>query len=183
MSHQVAIARAQLEVAIDLGVPVSLHCVSASGATLELLQAARKAHGHRFSRINICIHSCGGMSSAFLSQAAKVLPNTFFSPSVTVTARSNGAAESVRVIPRDRLLVESDAPDARELTRIVWAAVEWVAECRGWRVEGEDTPEWEDLDEEEEYDDRGRIRVMPENEVWAVRTLERNWARFMGLVM
>ena len=184
MAHQTTIARAQLDLAVELGVSVSVHCVAAPGATLDLLQAARKHAGAAaFSRINICIHSCGGMSPAFLKQAAKVLPNTYFSPSVSVTARSPSAAESVRMIPRERILVESDGPDVRDMTRLVWAATLWVAACRGWQVEDEHTPEWELEEEEDEYDASGRIRSIPENEVWAVRTLERNWARFMGLIM
>jgi Tat protein secretion system quality control protein TatD with DNase activity len=184
MSHQTAIARAQLDLAVELRVSVSFHCVAAPGATLDVLQRARTTHGAAsFGRINICIHSCGGMSPAFLKQAAKVLPNTYYAPSVSVTARSASAADSVRMVPRERILVESDAADVKDMTRLVWAATLWVAACRGWKVEDDQSPDWHLEEEEEEYDETGRIRTVPEDEVWAVKTLERNWARFMGLMM
>lgn len=179
IKHQVALARAQLDIAVELGVNVSFHCVAAPGTTLEVLKAARVAHGPSFGRINIDIHSCGGMSPAFLAQAAKVLPNAYFSPSMAVTARSPTAAEAVRAIPRDRILVESDAFAVGDMTRMVWAATVWIADCRGWQVE-DGSDEWELEEEEEYYDARGRLQLAPEEEVWAVRTLERNWARFMG---
>lgn len=184
LSHQAAIARLQLDIAITLAVPASIHCVNAPGATLDLLQRARAHHGPAsFARTNICIHSCGGMSPAFLAQTARALPNAFFSPSVSVTARSGAARAVVGVVPRERLLVESDAPDVRAVTHLVWAAAAWIAECRGWRLEGAETAEWEPgvEDEDEVFDEKGRVRALREDEVWAVRMLERNWARFMGM--
>lgn len=183
MSHQEAIARAQVDLAVGLGVSISFHCVGAAGSTLKLLDDAKRFHGPgTFAQINVCIHSCGGMSDMFLMQTAKSIPNAYFSPSMAITTRSRKPENVVRAIPRDRILVESDAPVVDELTGCVWAATLWIAQCRGWKVESEETCEWEMHDEDEVFDKRGRLVVPPESEVWAVQTLERNWARYMGML-
>ncbi|KAL1409443.1 Cut9-interacting protein scn1 [Vanrija albida] len=181
LAHQTEIARRQLALAVELGAPVSMHCVAASGPTLRLLEGVRAADA-RFGAINVDMHSCGGWKPEFLAQAARTMPNLYFSPSVLLTARSPAGAAAVRAIPRDRVLVESDLHDVAQSTRLVWAAVLWVAGCRGWRVEG-GSERWEGVEEEDdEFDDRGRLVERAEGEVWAVRTIERNWARFVGLI-
>lgn len=100
------------------------------------------------------------------------------------------------------MLIESDTHDATLNTRYVWAATEWVGRLKGWKVEGlhrrqhqhqhqhqhqngdkmEEEEDWELESEDEIYDHRGKpIDPAPE-EIWTVRTLERNWARFMRLL-
>jgi hypothetical protein len=95
MAHQKAIAQAQLEVAVDLGVNVSFHSVAAPGEsspglvpavapsrisndhradgvgpTMDVLRAIRDKHRTRFTnRINVDIHSGGGWSPQFWQQA------------------------------------------------------------------------------------------------------------------
>lgn len=130
----------------------------------------------------------------FIPRAQKSLPNLYASPSIPITSRSPSAPSLIRAIARDRMLVESDSHDARLSTRYVWAATEWVGRLKGWKVEGldrdrdqdQDYPgveeDWELESEEEAYDHRGKpIDPAPE-ETWTVRTLERNWARFMRLL-
>jgi hypothetical protein len=84
----------------------------------------------------------------------------------------------IRAISVDRLLVESDTHDVRRTAQLVWAATRWIAACRGWQVE----------DGDEEWDTAGvdsvkeETRTKDESEVWTVRILERNMARFLGLV-
>ncbi|TXT06154.1 hypothetical protein VHUM_03627 [Vanrija humicola] len=182
LAHQTALARLQLALAVELGVPASVHCVAASGPTLRLLESVRADDPARWSAINVDMHSCGGWKPEFLAQAARTMPNLYFSPSVLLTARSPAGAAAVRAIPRDRVLVESDLHDVAQSTRLVWAAVLWVAACRGWRVEtGDET--WDAVEEEDdEFDDKGRLVERAETDVWAVKTLERNWARFMRLI-
>ncbi|GMK54904.1 hypothetical protein CspeluHIS016_0114900 [Cutaneotrichosporon spelunceum] len=174
MAHQHEIARSQLTLAADLGLPVSWHCVAASGATLELFR-------HSFPRVRVDIHSLGGMAPEFLRTMAKCCPQAYFSPSLLITARGGVGAAAVRALPRDRVLVESDTHDLTRCASLVWGAVRWIAECRGWRLE-EGGDDWEMEDEDELFDHRGRLREPRPEEVWAVRTIERNWARFMGVV-
>jgi Tat protein secretion system quality control protein TatD with DNase activity len=174
MAHQHGIARAQLALADELSLPVSWHCVAASGATLELFRDA-------FPRVRVDIHSLGGMAPEFLRTMAKCCPQAYFSPSLLITARGGAGAPAVRALPRDRMLVESDTHDLARCAGLVWGAVRWIAQCRGWRLE-EGEEEWEMEEEDELFDEKGRLREPRDEEVWAVRTLERNWARFMGIV-
>lgn len=153
------------------------------GPSLDTLLDLAQRHGPHFtSRVNVDIHSAGGWSPDFYRGAQKQLHNLYASPSILITGRVAHAGELIREIDRERLLVESDSHDARLMTRLVWAGVEWIARARGWRLEcGEE--EWEMLEEEEEQVGAdGRAVIVPEGEVWAVRQLERNWARFMRLV-
>ena len=168
MAHQTAICRLQLELADELGVSASLHCVNASGAMMDLLK------GHRG---NACIHSCGGMSPDFITQLARTMPNVYFSPSVLITARLGD--EVVRAVPRDRMLVESDTGEIKDITRLIWAATVWISTCKGWKLEKESVGRDED-DDEEVFDEKGHVRELRDDEVWTVQTLERNWDRFLG---
>ena len=84
------------------------------------------------------------------------------------------------------MLVESDSGDIRTSSRLVWAATRWIAGCKGWSVAGDDE-EWNleyAIDEEVGAD--GRVRSTQGRgrgeEIEVVRTLERNWVRFMGLL-
>lgn len=127
------------------------------------------------------LHSLGGMSGNFLTQVAKTCKNVYFSPSILVTGRNKDASAAIAAIPRDRVLVESDTHDVARADKLVWGAVLWIAEVRGWKVEkGEDAEEW-GKDEDEVYDSHGKIVPKKENEIWAVRTLEKNWSRFLGI--
>jgi Tat protein secretion system quality control protein TatD with DNase activity len=103
----------------------------------------------------------------------KQFPNLYASPSILITSRTQTAPDLIRAISLDRLLVESDTHDVRRTAQLVWAATEWIARCRGWQVE----------DGDEEWDDAGvETHTKDEGNVWVVRTLERNTARFLGLV-
>ena len=149
---------------------------------MDVLVGLRQMHGAAFSsRTNICIHSAGGWSPDFWRGAARQLPNLYGSPSILITGRVNHADALIREIDRDRILVASDSHDIQQMTRLLWGAAEWVARCRGWKLEtGE---HWEmERDEEERYGPDGRQVACTEAETWTVRTLERNWARFMRIV-
>ncbi|ODO00566.1 hypothetical protein L198_02885 [Cryptococcus wingfieldii CBS 7118] len=174
LPHQRAILLAQIDIAIELGVNVSLHSVACSGPTMDALMEVKKNYGERFLR-------------------RKHFPNLFISPSIPITSRSPHAPALIRAIPRNRMLVESDCHDVRLVTRMVWGVVRWVGEVRGWGVEGVsgegegegeeggiEGGDWEMQEEEDEvYDEKGRLVEGP---VWTVRQVERNWARFMRLI-
>ncbi|WVQ79538.1 hypothetical protein IAT38_001637 [Cryptococcus sp. DSM 104549] len=184
MAHQKEVLERQMEVAVELGVNVSLHSVGCAGPTLDSLIALKEKHGTSFTgRVNVDVHSGGGWNPNFWAQAARFLPNLYASPSIFITGRSPTAAGLIRAIDKDRLLVESDSHDVRLSAQLVWAAVEWIGRVREWKVEGiDDGPEegeeeWDGTEsEDEEYDAKGRL---VEQTAWTVRQLERNWARFM----
>jgi len=95
-----------------------------------------------------------------------------------ITSRTQSAPDLIRAISKDRLLVESDTHDVKRTAQLVWAATRWIAACRGWQVEDGDA-EWDATDVD---GDRGEKGTKDEGEVWAVRTFERNMARFLGLI-
>ncbi|OCF61665.1 hypothetical protein L486_01323 [Kwoniella mangroviensis CBS 10435] len=199
MSHQRAIVERQLDLAVELDVNVSLHSVACAGPSLETLISMRDRHGVRFTNnINVDIHSAGGWSPDFWEQAERNLLNIYASPSIFITGRSPTASSLISKISKDRLLVESDSHDVRLSDRLVWAATEWIARCKKWKLEGRDrhpddddgeqVKEWDlqdggDEEEEDQFDEKGRLKKVKEAEqdTWTVRTLERNWRRFMRI--
>ncbi|EIW72316.1 hypothetical protein TREMEDRAFT_66816 [Tremella mesenterica DSM 1558] len=204
LSHQRAILMAQMELAVELGINVSLHSVAAPGPTAEALLALKKKHGKHFThRINVDLHSAGGWSPSFWTQTAKHLPNLYASPSILITGRSTSAPDLIRSISPDKLLVESDSHDVRLSGRLVWAACVWIASCRSWRLEGSTSPTTGVRGRDETTgsyvfsqselqsavkkgaDDWTVDPTTPYetdgDEVWTVRQLESNWRRFMRL--
>lgn len=94
---------AQLRLAAERNLPVSIHCLQAWGRMLELLKAGpRPARG-------FLLHSYGGpveMVKPFAELGA------FFSlPGYYAHERKQRQRETFRHVPADRLLIETDAPD------------------------------------------------------------------------
>lgn len=144
------------------------------------------------------------------SSCQKQLSNLYASPSIYITGRNSNPVGLIRAISADRMLVESDTHDVTRCTRLVWGATEWIARVKGWELESDTTENWSAeslVQSEEEWVRRNSRRAkrdgavngedrraqegdvaktMDLNEeaekVWAVKTLERNWARFMGLI-
>lgn len=119
----------------------------------------RDKHRTRFTNsVNVDIHSAGGWSPEFWSQAEvssfpqypsssamddnmaaqRNLLNIYASPSIFITGRSPTAPQLIRAISPERMLVESDSHDVRLSTNLVWAATVWIANCKGWHLEGRD---------------------------------------------
>ena len=94
---------AQLRIAAERNLPVSIHCLQAWGRMLELLQKnSRPARG-------FVLHSFGGpvaMIPAFAQLGA------YFSfPGYFLHERKLRQRGAFRHVPADRLLIETDAPD------------------------------------------------------------------------
>jgi Tat protein secretion system quality control protein TatD with DNase activity len=187
MEHQVALLEMQMDLAVELGVNVSLHSVKAQGPTLDFLRRFKKKHGAMFTgRVNVDVHSCGGWSveswvdaeaspsslnhhddngnslTTCIHTFQKHFPNLFLSPSIAISGRTPVTPHLIRAADPSRLLVESDTHLIQDTTQRVWAATVWIANCRGWKIERTE----EDLDGEE---------------LGVVRRLESNWNRFMNL--
>jgi TatD DNase family protein len=94
---------AQLRLAAERNLPVSIHCLQVWGRMLELLQAGpRPARG-------FLLHSYGGPREMVRSFAD--LGAYFSLPGFYAHERKERQRETFRHIPADRLLVETDAPD------------------------------------------------------------------------
>jgi TatD DNase family protein len=94
---------AQLRLAAERNLPVSIHCLQAWGRMLEILKAeSRPACG-------FLLHSYGG-SLEMVESFAK-LGGYFSLPGYYAQERKVRQRETFRQIPLERLLIETDAPD------------------------------------------------------------------------
>lgn len=94
---------AQMAVASDRDLPVTVHCLEAWGRLLELLRNGPRA------RRGFLLHSYGG--SAELVPELVRLGAYFGFPGYFLGERKQRQRETFRRIPIERLLVETDAPD------------------------------------------------------------------------
>lgn len=94
---------AQVRLAAELRRPVSVHCRRAWGRLMELLDR------HGWPPDGIALHSYSGGKDLVPALARR---GAFFSFSGAITHdRNRRGREAVPVVPADRLLVETDAPD------------------------------------------------------------------------
>jgi len=124
----------QLELAVEFERPVSVHCVKAWGKLLSALKSVETIP------TGVVIHSFSG-SVEMLRELTELGVSFSFSGSVTNPAFRR-AADIVRAVAADRLLIETDAPDMRpygvaakhnEPANLIYVA-DKVAELRGMSV-------------------------------------------------
>jgi len=94
---------AQLELAAERNLPVSIHCLQAWGRLYELLRS------HRRPACGFLLHSYGGPRE--MVQPLAELGAYFSLPGYFAHARKTRQQEVFRYVPLDRLLLETDAPD------------------------------------------------------------------------
>jgi len=93
---------AQLRIAAEWNLAVSIHCIEAWGPLLEILQRNRPPRG-------FVLHSYGG-SREMVPIFAKL--GAYFSlPGYFAHERKTRQRETFKHVPLDRLLIETDAPD------------------------------------------------------------------------
>ena len=98
--HQLRWFRAQMALAEETGFPVIIHDREAHGKTMEILRAFPKVRG--------ILHSCS-CSPETVREAVKL--GWFISFSGVITFKNaSRILDSVRAVPDDRLLVETDCP-------------------------------------------------------------------------
>jgi TatD DNase family protein len=102
LDRQVAVLRGQLRLARRHRLPVMLHCLRAHDALLALLREEPLPAG-------CVLHSYSGAAEQVAPYAALGLHFSFAGPVTYERARKPLAA--ARAVPRDRLLLETDAPD------------------------------------------------------------------------
>ena len=94
---------AQLRLAAERNLPVSIHCLRAWGRLFELLRTEPRP------RCGFLLHSYGGPVEMVESLAA--LGAYFSFPGYYLNERKERQRETFRQVPADRLLLETDAPD------------------------------------------------------------------------
>ncbi|KAJ1861484.1 Cut9-interacting protein scn1 [Coemansia sp. RSA 989] len=129
---QVEILETQLGIAHELCLPVSLHCVRAFGVLADML---RKLEKSQRLPLRIMLHSYSG-SPDMLQQMflrGELGQRIYVSFSRFVNCRNRAKSEEcIRIVPAERLLVESDLHDASSTAAALEAAIALVAEARGW---------------------------------------------------
>ncbi|MFW6353511.1 MAG: TatD family hydrolase [Verrucomicrobiota bacterium] len=103
VARQEAVFRAQLQIAAERNLPVTIHCLRAWGPLMEVLQNAP------LPERGFLIHSVGA-SPEMIEQLAKL--GAYFSVSGPFAdPKKKKFQRALRAIPEDRLLIETDAPD------------------------------------------------------------------------
>jgi len=101
--QQLEVFRWQLKLAAERNLPVSIHCLQAWGKMLEVLQS------EPLPRCGFVLHSYGGpveMIDSFTGLGA------YFSlPGYFAHERKTKQRDGFKRVPRERLLIETDAPD------------------------------------------------------------------------
>lgn len=103
LERQARVFRAQLAVARAHRLPVALHVLRAHPQALGILEDEGVPHGG-------VLHSCSASPELVREYVALGL-HVSFSGSITWHGGDNKAARAAREVPRDRLVVETDAPD------------------------------------------------------------------------
>lgn len=106
-SRQVALMRAQLGLAAELGLPVVVHSRDAEQATLRLLREHAARWGGPPGRIGV-LHCFTG-SAAFAEGLVELGFHIGFSGIVSF-ANAGGLREVARLVPAGKLLIETDTP-------------------------------------------------------------------------
>lgn len=127
MDRQRFLFRTQLSIAQQYGRASSCHCVKAYGWFAEDLK-------HVATTAPVIIHSFGG-SPDMVVRLVATSPHVYFSIGTSVWRMQ--VREAIKVIPFDRLLVESDCPDQGPpddaIDKITWIAPNEPA-CIPWVV-------------------------------------------------
>jgi TatD DNase family protein len=102
MERQEAVLRAQLRLAARYGLPVSLHGLKAHAPLLRLLEREGLPDGGVFHSYSAPVAEVGAFAAA----------GAWFAFAGPVTYQgARRPLEAARAVPRDRLLLETDAPD------------------------------------------------------------------------
>ncbi len=119
---------AQLTLAADLELPVSIHCVHAHGDLQQLLSEAPRLPPALY------LHAFGGARGTVeqLIRAKRYGARLYFGFAACVNLRSPKTLEVIQAVPEDRLVVESDQTSPGEVARELSVMLERYAEARGW---------------------------------------------------
>jgi len=101
-NNQISSFKSHIEAAIDLNVPIIVHSRNAEKETFDILNDYKK------SKPKILMHCFTG-STEFANQLLTL--NSYFSASGIITFKNSiNLQETFRLIPNDKLLIETDSP-------------------------------------------------------------------------
>ena len=120
IDRQIEFFAYQIEIAIEMNRPAHLHCVGAWDKVLHIL---KDHHPH----IPIIAHAFGG-NTAIMTALAEY--NTYFSYGM----RDDHIADTAKIAPLDKILVESDCDTPTAQAEILATATREIAKLRGCDV-------------------------------------------------
>ncbi|CAI8595276.1 unnamed protein product [Vicia faba] len=137
-SEQVEVLRQQLELAKELNKPASVHCVRAYGDLLELMKSMGPFPA------GVILHSYLG-SAEMVPEFSKLGAYFSFSGFI-MSLKANKAKKMLRMVSSDRILLETDAPDALPKSNInslffVEGDTSVAEEIHGQRTTSSSTPD------------------------------------------
>eukprot|EP01111_Echinosteliopsis_oligospora_P016053 TRINITY_DN654_c2_g1_i1.p2 TRINITY_DN654_c2_g1~~TRINITY_DN654_c2_g1_i1.p2 ORF type:complete len:142 (+),score=23.71 TRINITY_DN654_c2_g1_i1:606-1031(+) len=111
--------------ACELKRPVSVHCVDASGAMFDFFQA------RELLPPAIAMHSYGGSADSakrFLNLPGGKGKRFYFGFSWCINTRSHRLISTIKGIPLEHILLESDRPSTHNIDVDLWKMCELVAD-------------------------------------------------------
>ncbi len=120
MERQIEFFTRQIEIAIEFNRPSHLHCVGAWDKVLHILKTHRP-------HIPIVAHAFGG-NAEIMTELSK--HNSYFSYGV----RDGHINDTAKIVPLDKILVESDCDTPATQTEILATATREIAKLRGCDV-------------------------------------------------
>ena len=107
-NHQVVVFKDQLDLALSLALPVSIHCVRSWGLLIEILQDKIQIiiGNDKYCRIPVMIHSFSG-SIEIMRELIDIGVFISFSPYL-VSIQAESLREVLKAVPIEKILIESD---------------------------------------------------------------------------
>jgi len=139
---QKEVFQAQLEIATEMSRPVSLHCVKAYGDMFDMLRFSDELPPA------IYMHSFGGkvgMLNSFVKMK-KYGDRFYFGFSSFTNLRSPKTSQVIASVPDDKLLLESDLEDAKEVHGALLRMLQVIADAKGWTLDYAAKKTWENAE-------------------------------------
>ncbi|SPC67879.1 related to Cut9 interacting protein scn1 [Ustilago sp. UG-2017b] len=133
-AHQLAVLRAQIDVALQYRRNISLHSVQAAGLTVDLLSSLRNAEPTSFGAIRVSLHSCT-LDNNVVKSITKKHPNVYIGFSSTINRKQFLAKECLAAADRSRALMESDYHTVKGIPGYLHQANEYFAQLHGLSLE------------------------------------------------
>ncbi|MCK5826315.1 MAG: TatD family hydrolase [Desulfuromusa sp.] len=128
LQRQEMVFRAQLQIALDAGLPVLLHSRKTTGRVLDILRELEVG-----KRVSGVWHGFSG--SLQVAQELFALGFKIGVGPILLRKNARKLPEAVKVLPASALVLETDLPDMAERPEVLLKVAEKVAELRGVSLE------------------------------------------------
>lgn len=132
--HQLAVLRAQIEVALRFQRNISLHSVQAAGLTVDLLSSLRNTDIAAFGALRVSLHSCT-LDNNVIKAITKKHPNVYVGFSSTINRKQMLQKDCLASVDRTRALMESDYHTVSGIPGYLLQATQYFAQHHEISVE------------------------------------------------